>query len=256
MINFKVINDNLEKYRLDYLTAKPIPHLAIKNFCDVKKIKEVVNAIGVEGNNSRDYVFAHNKFEKSNYGELHPNLKVLKEELMSEEFGKILKYITNRDVFVDPRNYGGGLHTGLGPARLDMHLDFNYHIDNPNWYRKLNLLFYFSPNWDPKFGGHLKLEDLRDGKKNEVDTTFNTMVIQECSSYSLHGYEMSSTTPKEYRRLSIATYAYENHKNQLEKIRSTDWRPTDGSRRFYNKPLQFAVRVKQVLFGSGTKNNY
>ena len=132
MINFKVINDNLEKYRLDYLTAKPIPHLAIKNFCDVKKIKEVVNAIGVEGNNSRDYVFAHNKFEKSNYGELHPNLKVLKEELMSEEFGKILKYITNRDVFVDPRNYGGGLHTGLGPARLDMHLDFNYHIDNPN----------------------------------------------------------------------------------------------------------------------------
>ena len=57
-------------------------------------------------------MFAKNKFEKSNYGEIGPLLKELQEDLSSNEMNQFLIFITGQNVFVDPKNHGGGLQQG------------------------------------------------------------------------------------------------------------------------------------------------
>lgn len=258
MINFNKLIENKDKYRLDYLTAKPFPHLVLKDICDEKKLMEAYETIPVLDNKSRDYMFAKNKFEKSNYGEINPLLNELQEDLRSDEMNKFLSFITTREIFVDPKNHGGGLHQGRKNSFLDMHLDYNYHPLNNGWWRELNLLLYLNKDWKQEYGGHLELKDLRTGHEKKCDVGFNTLIIQECNDYTLHGYKPTSF-PEGVFRTSIATYAFSKHVQQIYKERTTDWFPdksNDGKfKKFLGRNLHKLVKVKSKLFGSATAKN-
>ncbi len=257
MINFSEIESNKEDLRASYLMAKPFPYLVIDGFCDEEKLKKAYDAIPDLENKSRDYVFANNKFEKSNYKEICPEFKDLYEELNSQRMNDFLSFITNEDVFVDPKNFGGGLHQGKKNSFLDMHLDFNYHPINKNWYRNLNLLLYLNYDWKPEYGGQLKLRDLRNDKEDEIEVPFNRLIIQQTRGFTLHGYDMTSF-PEGIYRTSIATYAYSVHNRHIEKPRTTDWFPKDdasASKKFFAKNYNTAVQIKNKIFGSATAKN-
>jgi hypothetical protein len=257
MINFEFLENNLADLRIKYLTAQPFPHLIIDNFCDLDKLKNAYNSIPELSNKSRDYAFANNKFEKSNYRELSPELLELYSDLSSERFNNILCYITAKKVFVDPKNHGGGLHQGKKNSFLDMHLDFNYHPINKNWYRELNLLLYLNESWKPEYGGHLKIRDLRTNDEAEIEVPFNRLIIQQCAPYTLHGYDMTNFPEGKYRT-SIATYAYQIHQRLIEAPRTTDWFPKEDAsflKKQFAKNYNSMVKVKNKFFGSGTAKN-
>jgi hypothetical protein len=257
MINFDYLEANLEKLRINYLTAQPFPHLIIDNFCDEAKLTDAHEAIPELSNKSRDYAFAKNKFEKSNYKEICPELKEFYDDLSSERFNKILSFITAKKTFVDPKNFGGGLHQGKKNSFLDMHLDFNYHPLNKSWYRELNLLLYLNKDWKPEYKGHLKIKDLRTGEESEIGVSFNRMIIQQCAPYTLHGYDMTNFPDGKYRT-SIATYAYQIHKTLIEKPRTTDWSPKEDApffKKILAKNYNFLVQTKNLFFGSATAKN-
>jgi hypothetical protein len=257
MINFEFLEKNLDSLRTKYLSAQPFPHLIIDDFCDVEKLQNAYSAIPELQNKSRDYAFANNKFEKSNYKVICTELDELYTDLSSERFNKILSFITAKTIFVDPKNHGGGLHQGKKNSFLDMHLDFNYHPMHNNWYRELNLLLYLNKDWKPEYKGGLKIKDLRTNEESEIDVPFNRMIIQQCAPYTLHGYDMTHF-PEGIYRTSIATYAYQEHVVQLERPRTTDWFPKDDAS-FMKKQLaknyNFLVQTKNKLFGSGTAKN-
>ena len=258
MIDFNKLEANKEEHRLNYLCAQPFPYLSINNLCDSKRLSDLCKEIPLLDNKSKDYMFAKNKFEKSNYGELGPLLKELNEDLHSERMNEFLSYISAKEVFVDPRNHGGGLHQGRENSFLDMHLDFNYHPMNKLWYREMNLLFYLNEGWQEEYGGKLKIEDLRTGKKEELDVNFNTLIIQQCSSFSLHGYDPTNFPDGKYRT-SIATYSYIEHIRHIEKPRTTDWFPSkegdSAIKKEIGRNFKHIVKVKNRLFGSGTSKN-
>lgn len=257
MIKFDFLEENKETLRLKYLLAKPFPYVVLDNFCDEEALVEAYNSIPELENKSRDYVFANNKFEKSNYKEISPKFQELNEELHSDRMNAFLSYITNEAVFVDPKNFGGGLHQGKKNSYLDMHLDFNYHPLNKDWYRNLNLLLYLNKDWQPAYGGHLKLRDLRSEETDELAVPFNRMIIQQTRGYTLHGYDMTNFPEGNYRT-SIATYAYTRHAMNIEKSRTTDWFPKDDasqSKKFMAKHYNTAVQMKNKLFGSNTAKN-
>ena len=131
MINLSKLESNKEDLRIKYLTSKPFSHLIIDDFCDEEKLLQLRSQIPELNNKSRDYIFANNKFEKSNYKELGPLFLELYNDLKSERFNEFLSYISNKTVFVDPKNHGGGLHQGKKNSFLDMHLDCNYHPLEP-----------------------------------------------------------------------------------------------------------------------------
>src|SRR5262245_31840578 len=112
MINFNFLETNKEKLRSDYLLAKPFPYLIIDDFCDAFKIDSLYSKIPELNNKSRDYMFANNKFEKSNYRELGIEFEELYTDIISSRMNDFLSFIANEDIFVDPDNHGGGLHQG------------------------------------------------------------------------------------------------------------------------------------------------
>jgi hypothetical protein len=256
MINWAFLEENKERLREEYLLARPFPYLIIDNFCEQEKLESLYSKIPELNNKSRDYMFANNKFEKSNYRELGSEFDELYTELSSDRMNHFLSFISNEEVFVDPVNHGGGLHQGKKNSFLDMHLDFNYHPLHKNWYRNMNLLLYLNKNWKPEYKGHLKLVDLRSGEEKELEVPFNRLIIQQTRAYTLHGYEMTSFPEKVYRT-SVATYAYTIHQHHIEKPRTTDWKVGD------DKPFKKAVasiygpavKIKNALFGSATAKN-
>ena len=257
MVKFDRLFDNAEKYRIEYLSAKPFSYLIIDDFCEEDKLSLLYSQIPDLVNKSRDYMFANNKFEKSNYAILGPLFKELHDELHSEKMNQFLSFISSKDVFVDPKNHGGGLHQGKSKSRLDMHLDFNYHPINKDWYREMNLLFYINKDWTPDFGGDLIIQDLRTGMKKELPVPFNRLIIQKCAPYTLHGYD-SHKFPIGTYRTSVATYAYVKHIKQIEKPRTTDWFPnkdTSYLKRFLGRNMKYIVKYKSMIFGSGTAKN-
>jgi hypothetical protein len=256
MINLDYLITHKEKLRSDYLLAKPFPYLAIDNFCDAEKLNSLYNDIPELSNKSRDYIFAHNKFEKANYKELGPLFEELYNDLCCDAMNDFLSFISNENVFVDPVNHGGGLHQGRKNSFLDMHLDFNYHPMHKNWYRNMNLLLYLNKDWQPQYKGHLKLVDLRSADEKELEVPFNRMIIQQTRAYTLHGYGMTNFPENKYRT-SIATYAYTIHQHHVEKPRTTDWKVKDASpvKKLAAAVYGPAVKIKNSLFGSATAKN-
>lgn len=257
MINFALLEKEKRSLREQYLSAQPFPHLVIDGICDEQKLNEMYSQIPELDNKSRDYVFANNKFEKSNYRVLGPLFEELNDDLLSKEMDRFLSYITAEEVFVDPKNHGGGLHQGKKNSFLDMHADFNYHPINKMWFRNLNLLLYLNKDWRPEYGGQLKLEDARTGKKSVLDVPFNRLIIQQTRTWTLHGYDMTSF-PEGRFRTSIATYAYTKHIIHIEKPRTTDWKPKQEdsfAKKFFAKNYNTAVKLKNKVFGIGTAKN-
>jgi hypothetical protein len=256
MVNLDFLEANKESLRLQYLLAKPFPYLVVDNFCNEEKLLSLYSHIPELNNKSRDYVFANNKFEKSNYKELGEAFSELYSDLSSKRMNDFLSFIANEKVFVDPVNHGGGLHQGKKNSFLDMHLDFNYHPLQKGWYRNMNLLLYLNKDWKPQYKGHLKLNDLRTGEEKELEVPFNRMIIQQTRAYTLHGYDMTSF-PDRHFRTSIATYAYTRHIRVIEKPRTTDWIVKDAGivKRGIAAVYGPAVRIKNALFGSATAKN-
>lgn len=257
MIDFDYLLKNKEELRLRYLTAQPFPHLVLDGICDDVKLQKMYSEIPELENKSRDYVFANNKFEKSNYKELGSYFKELNDDLQSEKMNEFLSYIACETIFVDPKNHGGGLHQGKKNSFLDMHADFNYHPINSFWFRNMNLLLYLNKDWKSEYGGQLKLEDARTGEKTVLDVPFNRLVIQQTRGWTLHGYDQTNF-PAGIYRTSIATYAYTKHLLHIEKPRTTDWKPSDDSswlKKWMAKNYNTAVKVKNKFFGMGTAKN-
>jgi hypothetical protein len=253
MINFEELEARKDDLRLSYLAARPFPHLAIDGFCDEGKLLALLGEMPDIQTKSRDYVFAANKFEKSSFKDLSPLFLELYEDLLSERFARLLRYISNEDVFVDPAFHGGGIHQGKKGSFLDMHVDFNYHPLQPTWFRTLNLLLYLNKDWKEAYGGQLKLEDLRSGEKTAVAIPFNRLLIQQTRKYTLHGYDRTHFPDGQYRT-SIASYAYVVHQRPVEKRRTTDWHVGDDQylKRLLAWMYDPAVRIKNKLFGSST----
>ena len=258
MINFNFLESNKSLLREKYLTAKPFPHLILKDICDKEKVNLLYEQIPTLNKRSRDYLFAGNKFEKSNYQVLGSLFEELQEDLRSDKMNSFLSFLSNKNTFVDPKNHGGGLHQGRENSFLDMHLDYNYHPLNKNWWREMNLLLYLNKDWKPEHKGHLKLRDLRTDESTELDVDFNTLIIQQCGDYTLHGYDYTNF-PDGVFRTSIATYAFTEHVRQLYKPRTTDWIPEkegDGAlKRFVGRNFHKVVKIKNKFLGSGTSKN-
>ena len=104
----------------------------------------------------------------------------------------------------------------------------------------------------------MKLHDLRTDHKVECDVDFNTLIIQKCDDYTLHGYDLTSFPDGNFRT-SIATYAFVKHTNIIDKPRLTDWIPNRDNNTItkviINNLSKIVIPLKNKIFGSGTAHN-
>jgi len=259
MINYQSIEGRVEELAAEFREGV-FEYVVIDNFMDPMSADLVFDEFPdpkLAGlGKSRDYIFAKNKFEKSNLQGAGPNMAKLRNELLSDRFAKFLQAVTGEQVFVDPEFHGGGMHQGGKGSYLNMHADFNFHPLNNQWFRNLNILLYMNPEWKPEYGGRLKLCNKNTGRKAEVDPIFNRCVIMFTRDYTLHGYDEINFPDGKYRR-SIAAYAYSDCNDSHREVRSTTWYPEEGSalKKLVGKNWPKLVSLKSKIFGSSTAKN-
>ena len=130
----------------------------------------------------------------------------------------------------DPHLWGGGLHQIERGGHLKVHSDFNWHeellLD-----RRLNLILYLNPEWQPEWGGALELWDREMSACQEsVLPVANRCVVFNTTDFSLHGHPDPLMCPPDRTRRSMALYYYSNGRPAAEvsRSRTTDFRPRPG----------------------------
>lgn len=108
------------------------------------------------------------------------------------------------NMVADPSFYASGLSLMQRGDFLNPHLD-NSHDGDIRTYRRLNLLYYCSPEWTLENGGNLELwrRGIRDG--HTIVSRFNRLVVMATDSNSWHSV---SPVEADVRRLCVSNYYF------------------------------------------------
>lgn len=94
--------------------------------------------------------------------------------------------ITGMDALeADPGLYAGGLSMMLPGDFLNPHID-NSHDAGRRRYRRLNLLYYVSPDWTADRGGNLEVWNRSVTRPKEIVSRYNRFVVMETNKTSWH----------------------------------------------------------------------
>ena len=261
-----------DQLRQEFRSAYPFPHIKMDNFLQPDAAREIAAAYPTF-DNALSMGFQFNALNEQRKVQVTDSTKFpgpvarLNEALSSPAFLKDLEYITGiPNLLADARLAGGGMHlTGPG-GRLDVHVDFNFD-ENIKLHRRLNILVYLNPVWEPTWGGEIELWD-KDVKNRGVNLLplLNRCLIFQTDETSYHGVS-PITGPSHVERKSFAAYYYtkEPPPNWSGQIHSTVFkaRPDEKLRGYVLMPVQrlrdevrqglrrVKNRVKRMLIGIG-----
>ena len=109
-------------------------------------------------------------------------------------------------LYADNSLYAGGLSLMANQNFLNPHLDNSHDAERERW-RVLNLLYYVTPSWELKNGGHLELWP--NGPKNNpivVESKFNRLVVMATHDTSWHS--VNKVNSQEASRCCISNYYF------------------------------------------------
>jgi hypothetical protein len=219
IFNDKKYTELALKNHKKYIKNKPFPHIYFDNFLP----KNVALAISKEypkiNERNKNWKVHKNKNviryfleDSSRYKE---KMQIFSMILNSRRFILFLETLTGiKSIISDPFFMGGGAMTTGSGGFLKVHADFNFHHKLKCW-RRINTLFYLTPNWNKKWGGNLELWDKNNKKKiTEIEPLFNRIVIFNTTSKSFHGQPIPISTPKNIFRNVFSAFYYSYEKDQ------------------------------------------
>ncbi|UZO80824.1 2OG-Fe(II) oxygenase [Aquimarina sp. ERC-38] len=158
-------------------------------------------------------------------------------------------------VYPDSHLYAGGISMMGQGNYLQPHLDNSHDKDRKQW-RVLNLLFYITPDWNPKNGGNLELwPNGVKGKPLTIDARFNRLVIMATHKKSWHSVSKVTT---DRVRCCVSNYYFSNHPlDNKESFHVTTFRARPGQS-FQNQLLKIDAQLRMAVrkvFSKGIVKN-
>ncbi|MCC5637237.1 2OG-Fe(II) oxygenase [Nostoc sp. CHAB 5844] len=208
MINYELLERNIDKYARSFQEAKPHNHLIIDGFLEpdiamqayqvFPKMEEMDTLKDIRQYKAQDPDISKFNFIFS---------EIIFEHLQSPRLLKILSQITDiPNLKADPKLYASGLAQGANGSFLNVHIDNSSHPVEL-WYRRLNLLVYLNPYWTEEKGGHLELWTPDMSESVAILPIFNRMLIFATDKQSWHGHRQV-ITPDGDTRKSINIYYF------------------------------------------------
>ncbi len=190
-----------------FRAARPFPHIVVDSALDAAFCRQLADQFPAfaQGNSQDENGRAGYKSTIENIRPLGPAFAQLDALLASPPFLERLGRITGIEhLCFDPDYVGGGTHENLPGQALAAHVDFNCHPRG--WHRRLNLLLYLNPTWEPSWGGALELRRSPREPASPIQPLFNRAVLFETSDHSWHFFDTISAEGT--ARRSIAVYFY------------------------------------------------
>lgn len=109
-----------------------------------------------------------------------------------------------RELQPDARLYAGGISSMVRGDYLHPHID-NSHDSERRLYRRINLLYYLTPDWTLGNGGNLHLWDATVRHAVVVPSQFNCLVLMETNRTSWHSVDLVKQSGP---RLCVSNYYF------------------------------------------------
>tara|TARA_B100000029_G_C17542102_1_gene947103 strand:+ start:1082 stop:1894 length:813 start_codon:yes stop_codon:yes gene_type:complete len=218
--------NNLLKLKNDFLNNQIFPHIRLTNFLDYEICNKVNEEIDININDIKPYFsFNTKKYALNNLEKMGENTRKLIGFLNSKDFIKKLEDITGlKNLIADEQLEGGGIHITKKDGYLKVHADFESHIINKTWKRKINLLLYFNKDFKENYNANLELYSTNLKEKVSYLPEFNSAVIFLTDENSFHGHPIPFDPKKNEIRKSIALYYYIDEKKNLS-LKETNFKP-------------------------------
>ena len=162
-------------------------HFIIDNLLGPTICKEIYNAFPLNGNG----FFNRDTFreKKSTSADLSKYDKLLSDITYAFQDNRVVdsvsKLIDFKKIEPDPLLYAGGLSMMFRDNFLNPHID-NSHDRERKRYRRLNLLYYVSPDWKVENGGNFELWDEERVNQKTIVAAFDRLVVMETTKTSWH----------------------------------------------------------------------
>lgn len=199
----------------EFAAARPFRHVAIDGFLDASFAQGLLDQFPAfeRGNALAEHGRPGDKSTVERIRALGDRYVQLDDLVCSRGFLDWLGEVTGiPGLLYDPGYVGGGTHDNRQGASLDPHIDFNFHPVE-GWHRRLNLIVYLNPGWQPDWGGALAL--YRDPASDPTPAhayapLFNRCVVFETNEHSWHGFDRIALPPEHAgtSRRSLAFYFY------------------------------------------------
>jgi Rps23 Pro-64 3,4-dihydroxylase Tpa1-like proline 4-hydroxylase len=204
----------------NYINNNPFPHIYIDNFLpnDIAiilsraypKLKESESSFKLHSNKNvqRHFLEDVRKFSDP--------LRVFANAISSRSFLLFLEVLSGiKAIIPDPYFLGGGaMITGRG-GFLNVHADFNWNQKLQLW-RKINVLFYLTEDWQEDWKGNLELWSINKiHKEKAIAPFFNRVVIFTTTSNSFHGQPEPLECPLENPRKVFSAFYYGMYPNEM-----------------------------------------
>lgn len=156
-----------------------------------------------------------------------------------------------KNQIADSKLYAGGLSMMRTGDFLDPHID-NSHEHTRHYYRRLNLLYYVTPQWSLSDGGNLELWNRNVREKVTIESKFNRLVLMETNPVSWHSVSQVAK-PDGFRKCVSNYYFSENSPTGHDYYHVTSFmaRPNQPVKRLVCKIDNFARNLIRKIKPSG-----
>ena len=233
--------------------------VAIDNLLPTEMVQEIFHAFELKEGAWRLFdTFRERKYTSKSFDEFNPILKEITYALQDPEVVKVMGSITGiKSLEGDPSLYAGGLSMMQKSHFLDPHID-NSHDAKRELYRRLNVLYYVTPEWEKENGGHLELWSKDLSERELIESRFNRLVLMETNNYSWHSVSKVLGGSK---RCCVSNYLF-SETSPLGKeyfhITAYSARPEDIYKKYLFKGDNFLRTTLRKVFklGLGRKDVY
>ena len=232
---------DLERFERDlpllaaaYANADPYPHIVLDDvFPDDVLERLVEEHVGIPDATWTSYLHLNErKYANNRRDSWGPTLRAVAEALYEQPFLGFLEGLTGFEGLVtDPAMDGSGLHRSVRGGFLNVHSDFTAHHTDPSLRRRVNLLLFLNPGWDPAWGGSLELWS-KDMQRcvTSIEPKANRIVVFSTDEHAFHGHPDRLACPPEVARRSLALYYFRREAAGRPSATRYRTRPGEGIR--------------------------
>ncbi len=169
----------------------------------------------------------------------------------------LISEITNMEnLEADEKLYAGGISVMSKNDFLNPHIDNSHNISR-NRYRRLNLLYYVTPDWDISDGGNFELWDNSVKNTKTITPKFNRLIIMETNKTSWHSV---SKVEVDKIRCCVSNYYFSKKSpninfNEYFHVTSFLGRPNEKYKRLFGHADNYLRNAFSVLLKVGRGKN-